>query len=396
MNVLKIVAVYCTVFCATTFCAATAMAADYVAIKVEAENYFSKDGRWKLTSASSNSGVTPDPDGSHHSSASNQAYLELLSDTRVTHGDPLINGVNFWSQGGTGPAIDYIVNIPEAGRYTVWVKAYSTGTEDNGIHVGLNSSNPSSGERIQWCNGKNQWTWSSAQRTSSNHCGTPRTIYLDIGSAGANTIRFTAREDGFEMDQFMLIKENVSGLLCQPQSNDAVTCNRNATPSQPAPTQPVPSQPEPSQPQPSQPEPSQPEPSQPEPSQPTITEEDTAKPDTDGSEPSDTPTANTTAELPACSSADSDPDGDGYGWENEQSCIVSAKPLNNTASTSFPVCNSASSDSDGDGYGWENEQSCLVATDTGNVDSIIYCASADSDSDGDGWGWEMNQSCVVR
>ena len=377
MKVLKIAAI-----CCSALCASTTMAQDFVAIQVEAENYFFKNDRWRLTSASVNSGVTPDPDGSHHSNASGQAYLELLSDTRVTHSDPLITGVNFWPQGGTGPAIDYIVNIPEAGRYTVWVKAYSTGTEDNGIHVGLNSSNPASGERIQWCSGKDQWTWSSAQRTNSNHCGTTRTIYLDIGSAGANTIRFTAREDGFEMDQFMLIKENASGLLCQPTSNDSVSCNQNATPSQPI-SQPAP-----------QPEP----PVVPVPAAPA----------------SPTPVADNSPATgaPQCVSADSDPDGDGFGWENDQTCIVNNSapvsndlPSNDSPSNGLPVCLSASSDPDGDGFGWENEQSCIVSAGSGsdsgagsadNDSDTNYCVSADSDSDGDGWGWEMDRSCRVR
>lgn len=386
MNVLK-VAACSAVLCASALSVSTTMAADYVAIKVEAENYFSKNGRWQLTSASVNSGITPDPDGSHHSSASGQAYLELLSDTRVTHGDPLISGVNFWSQGGTGPAIDYIVNIPEAGRYTVWVKAYSTGTEDNGIHVGLNSSNPASGERIQWCSGKNQWTWSSAQRTNSNHCGTPRTIYLDIGSAGANTIRFTAREDGFEMDQFMLIKENVGGLICQPNGNDGVSCNQNATPSQPV--EQTPAQQTPVQ---------QPEQPQTPPAQETPAN-DVTPPMDDEPDNANSPGDNATS-LPQCASAASDPDGDGWGWENEQSCVVGNSGTGNSSSSStggaLPVCASAASDSDGDGYGWENEQSCLVSAAGENNSETPYCERSDSDSDSDGWGWENSRSCIVR
>lgn len=51
-----------------------------------------------------------------------------------------------------------------------------------------------------------------------------------------------------------------------------------------------------------------------------------------------------------------------------------------------PVCASAASDPDGDGWGWENGQSCTV---------VPNCASAASDPDGDGWGWENNRSCKV-
>ncbi len=55
------------------------------------------------------------------------------------------------------------------------------------------------------------------------------------------------------------------------------------------------------------------------------------------------------AATPNCSSAASDPDGDGWGWESNQSCKVA------------PTCASAASDPDGDGWGWENNQSCMVA-----------------------------------
>lgn len=62
-----------------------------------------------------------------------------------------------------------------------------------------------------------------------------------------------------------------------------------------------------------------------------------------------------TTEYPVCSSSAADPDGDGWGWENNQSCIVAS-----TAPNGFPYCSSASVDPDGDGWGWENSASCVV------------------------------------
>ena len=93
--------------------------------------------------------------------------------------------------------------------------------------------------------------------------------------------------------------------------------------------------------------------------------------------------------YPTCSSAASDPDGDGWGWENNQSCIVSSG-----GSGGYPTCSSAASDPDGDGWGWENNQSCQVAS-GGSSGGYPTCSSAASDPDGDGWGWENNQSCQV-
>jgi len=79
--------------------------------------------------------------------------------------------------------------------------------------------------------------------------------------------------------------------------------------------------------------------------------------------------------------AAADPDKDGFGWENNTSCVVAG-----SRADTHPNCASAASDPDGDGYGWENEKSCIVVT---------HCASAASDPDGDGFGWENNKSCIV-
>lgn len=130
--------------------------------------------------------------------------------------------------------------------------------------------------------------------------------------------------------------------------------------------------------------------------------------------------AATAQTWPTCNSAASDPDGDGWGWENNQSCKV----VNNTNNSqcnwygSFhPLCVSTTS-----GWGWENNKSCISratcatapnglpaatsssASSTANNTSIASnsstaqhpnCTSAASDPDGDGWGWENNRSCKV-
>lgn len=204
-----------------------ALSADFIAVRIEAENYTSKSDRWVLTSPDYTPTLQPDPDPPHNSSASGNANLELLPDTRVTHDDTVVNGGmdgNFWGGPGGGPRIDYNVNIPEAGRYLVYVKTFSTNTEDNGIHVGVNGNLPESGKRIQICS-KHNWQWTSAQRTNENHCGVPKTIWLDFPAAGVNTVTFFAREDGFEIDQFLLLKETHDGTKdCNPTFHDKIRC----------------------------------------------------------------------------------------------------------------------------------------------------------------------------
>ena len=112
------------------------------------------------------------------------------------------------------------------------------------------------------------------------------------------------------------------------------------------------------------------------------------------------------SDKPVCEFSSSDPDGDGWGWENNQTCIIDDNstpfvPTNNN-NNNKQFCASASSDPDGDGWGWENNQSCVVDNGTTPVEpdkksdnKHPTCVNANSDPDGDGWGWENNQSCRV-
>lgn len=178
-------------------------------VYVEAEHFYrqskSEIRRWYVVDEAFESNMA-DPDSSHAGTASGKKYVECLPDTRVTHDDELIPSENFSNKAGEMAILHYRVYINNPGRYFVGVRAYSTGTEDNGIHVGVNGEWPESGQRLQWCDGKNEWTWESKQRTQKEHCGVPELIYLDIQEAGMHDIQFSMREDGFEFDKFVLTK----------------------------------------------------------------------------------------------------------------------------------------------------------------------------------------------
>jgi hypothetical protein len=137
-------------------------------------------------------------------SASGSSYIQCVPDTRILPTDKLVHGENFSNVAGEMAVISYSVRVKKPGRYYVWVSCFSTGADDNGIHVGLNGTWPESGMRMQWCEGKHKWTWASKQRTEANHCGEPYKIFLDIEKAGRHTIMFSMREDGFRMDRFLI------------------------------------------------------------------------------------------------------------------------------------------------------------------------------------------------
>lgn len=109
--------------------------------------------------------------------------------------------------------------------------------------------------------------------------------------------------------------------------------------------------------------------------------------------------------LPSCNSISSDEDGDGFGWENNASCVVTNCDYSNAAQyngwgwdpiamESCAPTNSAALDSCDysnadlhDGWGWNagTGQSCEPLTST----------SLCRDTDGDGWGWDGIASCRV-
>lgn len=177
-------------------------------VAVEAEHFVRQEltevRAFYITSANHTPDIEPDGDPPHVAGAAGGAYVEVLPDTRRTHDDKLIRGENFSNEPGKLAVLTYRVHFTNPGRYYVWVRAYSTGPEDNGLHVGINGTWPDSGQRLQWCEGKRSWRWESKQRTQQEHCGEPHKIYLDVPSAGIHEIQFSMREDGFEFDRWLM------------------------------------------------------------------------------------------------------------------------------------------------------------------------------------------------
>jgi hypothetical protein len=177
-------------------------------VLVEAEHFHAQEldavRRWYRIDSSTPPPSLPGAKEAHAAGASGGAYLKLLPDTRQTPADKLTAGENFSNQPGQLAVLRYEIEFSTPGRYYLWVRAYSTGSEDNGLHAGLDGAWPESGRRLQWCEGKNSWRWDSRQRTEANHCGEPGKIWLDVPAAGRHTVTFSMREDGFEFDAFLL------------------------------------------------------------------------------------------------------------------------------------------------------------------------------------------------
>ncbi len=110
-------------------------------VAVEAEYFYKQSNtevrQWYRTLQDEFAQVGRDEDAQHCDGASNNSYIEILPDERITHSDKLEQGKNFTNNAGTMAVVHYKVKFNNPGRYYVWVRAFSTGTEDNGVHVGF-------------------------------------------------------------------------------------------------------------------------------------------------------------------------------------------------------------------------------------------------------------------
>ncbi len=174
---------------------------------------------WYRTTEAAEPQVKPDGDPSHIAGASGGAYVEVLPDTRRSHDDRLIRGENFSNEAGKMAILTYHIHFDETGWYRIWGRAFSTNTEDNGFHVGLNGEWPASGQRWQTVT-KRRWHWESRQRTAEVHVGVPDKLWLDIDHPGDHLIEIAMREDGIELDKFVFAKDfdfTPEGLGPEPQ-----------------------------------------------------------------------------------------------------------------------------------------------------------------------------------
>ncbi len=169
-------------------------------VVVEAEQFArqTRDDKraWYITSATKAPPPGPDIDPPHVEGASGGAYIEVLPDTGVD-GTPPIPGESISDKPGEMAVLSYRIRFTTAGRYYIWVRAFGTDGDDNTLHFGLNDAWPDSSARQHTYASKN-WRWANRHR---QHKGK---IYFDVPTAGVHTVNVSMREDGCELDQFVL------------------------------------------------------------------------------------------------------------------------------------------------------------------------------------------------
>jgi hypothetical protein len=93
---------------------------------------------------------------------------------------------------GTVPRLDFNVRFNQAGTYTIWVRGYATGDDDDSVHVGVDgTSSP-----VEFSS-RDTWAW-------SNSDGVGGSADVEVSSPGIHTVNIWMREDGFRADKLVL------------------------------------------------------------------------------------------------------------------------------------------------------------------------------------------------
>ncbi len=175
-------------------------------IAVEAECFFRQTATdvraWHITSAADTPDVGRDIDPPHLAGAVGEAYIEVLPDTGNDPVGPRA-GESISDKPGEMAVVEYAIEVDQPGKYYIWARACGTDGDDNTLHFGLDGTWPDSSARMHSFGGQ-KWTWACRHR---QHKGK---IFVEIPTAGRHVIAVSMREDGCELDRFVLTCEETS------------------------------------------------------------------------------------------------------------------------------------------------------------------------------------------
>jgi RHS repeat-associated protein len=100
---------------------------------------------------------------------------------------------------GSGPQVNFPVEVETTGAYAVWVRAMATGSGGDSLHVGLDGQVAETSANLTGFV-PDEWSWSRLTLDSGN-------ATLDLNSSGDHTIGLFMREDGIRVDRLLLITD---------------------------------------------------------------------------------------------------------------------------------------------------------------------------------------------
>ncbi len=184
-------------------------------VVVEAEHFVRQTRdvirRWFINGGGYVPTTKPDPDPVMVTDASNGMYVEALPDTFVHQGERAVDGTNIGLAPGSMAVLHYPVHFTLPGRYYIWTRMRSNDDEDNTFNAGIDDTWPASARCLQFPKLKKEWWWGGVIRDARGPQYPHHRAYLDVPAAGVYTIMYSMREDGSELDKFMLTLDGRTG-----------------------------------------------------------------------------------------------------------------------------------------------------------------------------------------
>jgi hypothetical protein len=130
--------------------------------------------------------------------------VEALPETFVTDNDRPIDGLNLGLHPGSVAVLCYQVYFSQPGRYYAWTRMRSDDGEDNMLNAGLNDEWPASAKCLQFQKHTQAWQWGNVIRDPKGPQFPRLPAWLDVPTGGIHTVMYSMREDGCEVDRFIL------------------------------------------------------------------------------------------------------------------------------------------------------------------------------------------------
>lgn len=102
-----------------------------------------------------------------------------------------------WNPIKDSPKLDYRIHFETPGVYRIWTRGKSYDHYGNSFHMGLNGQPVESAKGIECLTTAEKWIWETKSKSK-------KAATIEIKQAGPATLNVWMREDGMEIDKFVL------------------------------------------------------------------------------------------------------------------------------------------------------------------------------------------------
>ena len=136
------------------------------------------------------------PKGDHHWAIANVPSSKGASGDKMVQALPN-SGTNLaGTEIENSPRMDFDIDFVKTGTHYVWIRGWSSDSDDNSVHVGINGNMISTADKLEYP-ATSAWEWTKSTKDGAD-------AEINIPSTGVNTLNIWMREDGTRLDKIVL------------------------------------------------------------------------------------------------------------------------------------------------------------------------------------------------